>query len=61
MVPDIAEWLVEPLADFSQFQTLEVEQLERLPLHWREIVKCREKMRAINSETYLSLNVVLPL
>jgi hypothetical protein len=60
-MPDISERLIKSLADFLQFQTLEVEQLKRSALHWREIVKRRQQLREIDSETHLALNVVLPL
>ena len=43
MVPDIAEWLVEPLADLSQFQILEVEQLQRSALHLLSDLQTRTK------------------
>jgi hypothetical protein len=58
MVPDIAEGLVEPLADLSQFQILEVEQLQRSALHLCQIFERGQKLRAINSETHLALDVV---
>src|ERR1700722_10022354 len=39
MVPHIAERLAQPFADFSQFETLKIEQLQRSALHLRETLK----------------------
>jgi len=61
VVAYVSEWLIEPLADLSQFQPLEVVQFESPSLHVRKVFERREEMREIDSETHLALNVVLPL
>ena len=60
MVPYIAERLLQPLADLSQFQIVEIEQLERSALHLGQIFERRQKMREIESHPNFTLNVVVP-
>src|ERR1700687_1219663 len=60
MMPYIAERLVQPLADLSQCQVVEIEQLERSSLHLGQILERRQKMREIESHPNFALNVIVP-
>jgi hypothetical protein len=47
MVSHIPEWLAKPFAYFSQIQSFEIEQFERLPLYRSQVVKRTSQLRKI--------------
>lgn len=59
MVPDVAEWLIEPPANLSQFETLKIKQFNGFSLHLREIVEGRKEVREVDSQANIMLDVAL--
>jgi hypothetical protein len=60
VVAYVAKRLIQPLADLSEFHPFEIEHLQRLFLHVRQVFKCALQLREIESGPDLAFHVVLP-
>jgi hypothetical protein len=59
VVPHIAERLPQPFADLSQFQSLEIEHFQSLPLQGRQILEGTLQLGDIESHLDLVFHIVL--
>src|SRR5437879_11021648 len=60
VVPYIAKWLMKPFADLSQFHPFEIEHLQCLSLHRRQVLKGTLQVGEVESYADFAFHIALP-